>query len=41
MSASWIREKIAIAKENGKTISLDGQEYAFGPDWHVGTLLGM
>ena len=32
MSASWIREKIAIAKANGKTISLDKQEYAFGPD---------
>ena len=41
-SASWIREKIiAIAKANGKTISPDEQEYAFGPDWHVSTLLGM
>ena len=31
MSASWIREKIAIAIANGKTISLDEQEYALGP----------
>ena len=41
MNASWIREKIAIAKANGKTISPDKQEYVFGPDWHVNTPLGM
>ena len=40
-SASWIREKIASAKANGKPISLEEQEYAFRPDWHVSTLLGM
>ena len=37
MSASWLQGKIASAKANGEVISLDEQEYAFGPDWHVST----
>ena len=35
MSASWLQGKIASVKARGKVISLDEQEYAFGPDWHV------
>ena len=35
MSASWIQGNIASAKENDKRISLDKQEYAFGPNYHV------
>lgn len=35
MSASWLQGKIASAKAGGEQISLDEQEYAFGPDWHV------
>ncbi|MCO5552535.1 hypothetical protein L7F22_006047 [Adiantum nelumboides] len=34
MSASWLQGKIASANESGELISLDEQEYAFGPDWH-------
>ncbi|MCO5572395.1 hypothetical protein L7F22_026149 [Adiantum nelumboides] len=34
MSASWLQGKIASAKASGELISLDEQEYAFGPDWH-------
>ena len=37
MSASWLQRKIASAKASGEVISLDEQEYAFGPDWHVRT----
>ena len=37
MSASWLQGKIASTKANGKVISLNEQEYAFGPDWHVST----
>ncbi|MCO5604928.1 hypothetical protein L7F22_059103 [Adiantum nelumboides] len=35
MSASWLQGKIASAKASGELISLDEQEYAFRPDWHV------
>ncbi|MCO5560912.1 hypothetical protein L7F22_014532 [Adiantum nelumboides] len=34
MSASWLQGKIASAKASGELISLDEQEYAFGPNWH-------
>lgn len=39
MSASWLQGKIASAKASGELISIDEQEYAYGPDWHVSTLL--
>lgn len=35
MSLSWLRARMETAKAAGEIISLDEQEYAIGPDWHV------
>ena len=39
MSATWLRDQIRSSKASGQLISLDEQEYAIGPDWHVSILL--